>query len=184
MNSERIDESIFNRFDASHSNQSNPPFLLSTASLASQQNTRHKPKQPLNSTPILRLHRHLYPPPPSEDYATNHTHAPELQDNVKGHMSLSNKLRANHHQRHVWSTIHIADKAHPPSSVATAGSVSLDLGFFCFIQGSGVFWLWSNCRFFIEEYSGFIGVVCRASSQCSWVGLGLTKLFEIWCFTD
>ena len=56
---------------------------------------------------------------------------------------------------------------------------SLDLGFFCFIQGSGVFWLWSNCRFFIEEYSGSIGVVCRASSQCSWVGLGLTKLFKI-----
>ena len=55
-------------------------------------------------------------------------------------------------------------------SVVTAGDFSLDLGFSCFIWGSGVFienlwfvWLWSNFRnaccitvFSIQEYSSFI----------------------------
>jgi len=56
-----------------------------------------------------------------------------------------------------------------------------------FCTRSGVFWLWSNFRnvcciteFSIQEYSSFPGVMYRVSSQYnSWVGLGLTKLFEI-----
>jgi len=65
---------------------------------------------------------------------------------------------------------------------------SLDLGFFCFLWDSGVFienlfffLFWSNFRnvFSIQEYSRFTCVTCGVSSQYSWVGLGLTKLFEI-----
>jgi len=59
---------------------------------------------------------------------------------------------------------------------------SLDLGFFCFIWGSAVFvenqffLLWSKFRNvccitvdFIKKYSSFIGVMCRVSSQYTWV---------------
>jgi len=63
-------------------------------------------------------------------------------------------------------------------SVATAGYFSLDLGFSSFIWVSGVFienlgfvWLWSNFRnvscitvFSIQDYSRFIGVMCRVST--------------------
>jgi len=61
-----------------------------------------------------------------------------------------------------------------------SGVFLFHLGFWGFYWKSGFFWLWSNFRnlccitvFFIQqEYS-------RVSWQFSWVGLGLTKLFEI-----
>jgi len=78
------------------------------------------------------------------------------------------------------------------SSVATAvfftrsGVFLFHLGFWGFYWKSGFFSLWSNFRnacyitvFSIHEYSSFTGAMCRVSSQYSWVGLGLTKLFEI-----
>jgi len=67
------------------------------------------------------------------------------------------------------------------NSVATARVFSLDLGFFCFIWGSGVFI--ENLGFFdsgqifvnvcritvlsIQEYSSFTGAICAESSVAS-----------------
>ena len=79
------------------------------------------------------------------------------------------------------------------SSVATAvfftrsGFFLFSLGLWVFSWKSVFFLLWSNFRnvccitvFSFQEYSSFTCVVCRVSSQYSWVGLGLiTKLFEI-----
>jgi len=66
---------------------------------------------------------------------------------------------------------------------------SLDLFFLLFVGillQIWAFWLWLNFRnvcciavFSIREYSSFTDIICKVSSQYSWVGLGLTKLFEI-----
>ena len=65
------------------------------------------------------------------------------------------------------------------------------LWFWVFYRKSEFFLLWSNFRnvccitvFSIQGYSSFTCVMGRVSRHYSWIGLGLTKLFEIECSTD
>ena len=85
-----------------------------------------------------------------------------------------------------WSSLAAGQSAASPlgvtGSVATAvffarsGVILFYLGFLSFSWKSGVFWLWSNFKnvccftvFSIQEYSSFTCIMCRVSSQYSWV---------------